>query len=771
MRNDAWMQRLARHSRSIGIALFAASITGMSGAGAAGESGSVADAGTTGAYAAAALVGAAGTSAAGRTPAEFGVSHSGAATYRIPLWTPPGVGEVGLDLALVYASRGGSGSVGVGWSIAGLSTIARCNRTWAQDGAAAGVTNTLADRYCLDGQQLKLVSGTHGMAGAVYATEVETFSRIVANGAAGNGPASFTVTTKNGLVYEYGGTADSRAYAGASTTIRAWSLSRVRDRAGVGTGNAITLTYANEAQYGAYTNGTHRIASIAYPTTATGAGPFYRVDFAYSARPASDVPTGYLAGNRVRDPYQLDRITVQAIGTATPIKSYALGYETAPVSGRLRLASVQECAATTCLQPTTISYQNGASGWQPMVDTGVAVSTTKAPVPLELNGDGVTDLLYPVAAGTGKLSWRILLGTPAGFAAPLDTGLVTTNAHAIIPGAFAGNGRTQFLLVQNGYWHVAGYTNAGFTVANTGLVPAGEYGAADFDGDGLADLVAQTGGFTPTINVRRNVGVPSSTALAVQFATTAQSVWTIPSLRQATPWDNLRVADLNGDGRADIVALTFNNSDRNPKFFATPLLSNGFGNAFTVGTEKLLWQESMVTMADWNADGCSDILQVRSVFVSNCAGAFVELATGATAATGNTLYTALPADWNGDGRADLLYIDAATRTVVRRAFDRRRRGRTRQHGNQRTHLHRLVRPGRRRRRTHRSGLPRRQQRQSLALPAARGSSCTARPGYIVQRRLRRAPGPGLRFDRAQQLRTPRTMPPFRRPISRARFTW
>ncbi|MBK7902053.1 MAG: hypothetical protein IPJ97_03195 [Proteobacteria bacterium] len=90
-------------------------------------------------------------------------------------------------------------------------------------------------------------------------------------------------------------------------------------------------------------------------------------------------------------------------------------------------------------------------------------------------------------------------------------------------------------------------------------------------------------------------------------------------------------------------------------------MSNGFGNAFTVGTEKLLVQESMVTMADWNADGCSDILQVQRVFVSNCAGAFVELATFATAATGNTLYTALPADWNGDGRADLLYIDAATR--------------------------------------------------------------------------------------------------------------
>ncbi len=318
MWNDAGMRWLARHARSIGIALFAASITGMSGAGAAGEPGSLASDGTNGPYSPDALAGVSPSTAAGRTPAEFGVSHSGAATYRIPLWMPPGVGQVGLDLALVYASRGGSSLIGTGWSITGLSTITRCNRTWAQDGDAAGVTNTLADRYCLDGQQLKLVSGTHGGAGAVYATEVETFSRIVANGVAGNGPASFTVTTKNGLVYEYGGTANSRIHAGASTTIRAWALSRVRDRAGVGTGNAITLTYVNDAQYGAYTNGSHRIASITYPTTATGAGPFYRVEFAYSVRPASDVPTGYLAGNRVRDPYQLDRITVLAVGTSTP---------------------------------------------------------------------------------------------------------------------------------------------------------------------------------------------------------------------------------------------------------------------------------------------------------------------------------------------------------------------------------------------------------------------------------------------------------------------
>jgi RHS repeat-associated protein len=600
--------------------------------------------------------------AAGRTPGSFGVSQSGAATYRIPLWMPPGVGAVELEMALLYNSRAGNGLLGQGWSLSGLSAISRCNKTWAQDGHAAGVSNTLADRICLDGQQLKLVSGSYGMAGSVYATEIETFSRIVATGTLGNGPASFTLTTKNGLIYEYGTTTDSRLFAGSSGTVRTWALARIRDRAGAGTGNSIGLTYANDAHADAYSNGTHRIASISYPTTATGQGPFYTVSFGYSARPASDVPSGYLAGHVVREPNRLDSVTVHAVGSSTPIKSYYLGYAQGPASGRLRLDSVQECAPSSCLRPTTIAYQDGARGWMASVsDTTVASYGSSSPVPLDLNGDGLTDILYPVSLGNGNLGWRILLATGTGYAAPLDTTLITDIYAKIIPGQFVGNGRNQFLIPQGGYWYVAGIGTTGFNFSNTGRIVGGEYGAADFDGDGLADLMSRSGGLTSaSIAVRRNTTTPS-TAIATQFAATSQTIWTVPSPRQSMPFDNLRVADLNGDGRADIIALSFTTSTRNPKFFATPLLSNGFEAPFTVGTERLLWQESMVTMGDWNADGCSDVIQVRSVFVSDCAGSLLEIATGSTPATGSSLYTAMPADWNGDGRTDLLYIDAASK--------------------------------------------------------------------------------------------------------------
>ena len=45
----------------------------------------------------------------------------------------------------------------------------------------------------------------------------------------------------------------------------------------------------NDATAAAYGNGSYRIASISYPVTATGAGPFYHVSFQYSARPVAGI--------------------------------------------------------------------------------------------------------------------------------------------------------------------------------------------------------------------------------------------------------------------------------------------------------------------------------------------------------------------------------------------------------------------------------------------------------------------------------------------------
>lgn len=287
---------------------------------------------------------------AGRTPTIFVVSNSGAATYRIPIWTPPGVGDVQLDLGVVYNSRSGNGVLGVGWSISGLSAITRCNKTWAQDGAPQGVLLTLNDRFCLDGQQLKLVSGTYGQAGSVYATEIEGFSKIEAVSTSGNGPASFKVTTKNGLIYEYGLTPDAQIKPGGGTTIQTWAVSQIHDRPlANGTSNKITFTYTNDT-----TNNTYRVASIAYPTTASGQGPFYEVLFTYATRPTNDIPSSYSAGFISREPNRLTTITIRNYASPTYTKSYTIAYGSGAATNRSRITSVQECTALGNCLPTVI---------------------------------------------------------------------------------------------------------------------------------------------------------------------------------------------------------------------------------------------------------------------------------------------------------------------------------------------------------------------------------------------------------------------------------
>jgi hypothetical protein len=98
--------------------------------------------------------------AIGRTPGTYAVSQTGAATYTIPLWVTPGALGIQPNLAITYNSQSGDGLLGPGFSLSGLSAISRCAKTWAQDGAPGAITLTASDRFCLDGNRLRSVSGT-----------------------------------------------------------------------------------------------------------------------------------------------------------------------------------------------------------------------------------------------------------------------------------------------------------------------------------------------------------------------------------------------------------------------------------------------------------------------------------------------------------------------------------------------------------------------------------------------------------------------------------
>jgi hypothetical protein len=287
-------------------------------------------------------------SAAGRTAGEASVTATGTARYVIPLSLPPGTNGLAPALAVAYDSRGGHGLLGAGFRLEGFSMIQRCGSTLAQDGRLAAVALDAADRFCLDGQRLRLAAGTYGQPGSEYRTEVETFARVTANGAAGAGPASFRVERRDGLVYEYGTTDDSRIESLGSTTPRAWAVSRILDRAG----NFIEFRYTEDSAGGAY-----RPARIDYSgNTLTGALPYYSVRFIYEARPADDQPFGFVAGGPVREAQRLDRIDVVHVATLAsgsvvlPLHPGCAADQSKRVGGR-QAAPAHSCRRTRRLRP------------------------------------------------------------------------------------------------------------------------------------------------------------------------------------------------------------------------------------------------------------------------------------------------------------------------------------------------------------------------------------------------------------------------------------
>jgi hypothetical protein len=156
---------------------------------------------------------------------QWNVTNTGAFTYTIPLQVPPGTRHLVPHLALTYSSLAGDGYLGLGWSLSGLSAIARCPATWDQDNTPGGVTYTASDKFCLDGKRLIVTGGNYGAANSTYELEITNYESITASGTLGNGPATFDVYLRDGTHYQYGGTSNSQVQVGSGNhTVRIWAL-------------------------------------------------------------------------------------------------------------------------------------------------------------------------------------------------------------------------------------------------------------------------------------------------------------------------------------------------------------------------------------------------------------------------------------------------------------------------------------------------------------------------------------------------------------------
>lgn len=579
----------------------------------------------------------------GRTAGSFDVSGGGGATYTIPIWTPPGPNGVTPSIAVTYNSQAGNGLGGVGWNLAAVSAIERCDRTAHQDGNAAGIGLTLNDRFCIGGNRLRLQSGTYGGANSVYYTELADYSRVTAYGTAGNGPQYFIVEAKSGLKYEYGNTTSSRVLLG-STALR-WMLNKVYDRSG----NNYIVTYNNATGFAVPD-------VISWTPTTLGGGTYrYQAKFNYiNTRVDKDSYLGKVAGNDVTNRYRLESIQIKSAGVV--VRKYRFAYDTSSVTSRSRMTSAKECAddaETNCFLPINFTYQAGMAG----VTAGAVAAPAGSSNGIvhgryDLNGDGKDDLVY-----SNGSTYQVAFGTNVGFSSAYNTGISGTTG--ILIDRFLPNGRDAIATSVGGTLYVYRWNDAtssfvGDSMGISKTINISWDTSADYDGDGLADLVTNS---STSLTLRRNTSTGSGAASFAASTTSAASLASYGASARYAYVRNyfgtgLRKADMNGDNRQEIFSVVLINiyngqgQQIGVANYNVPLLGSSSG--FTVPPQP--WNNVLGITAptiNFNNDACTDRLGGATIYVSACNGA-----AESTVATPATPLQVL--DWDGDGKTDIL---------------------------------------------------------------------------------------------------------------------
>ncbi|PJZ65430.1 hypothetical protein CH371_13645 [Leptospira wolffii] len=214
-----------------------------------------------------------------QTMPSVSVDSLGHTSAYFPIELPPA--KFPPSLSLVYSSAGGNGLLGVGWDLNGLDSIER--------DPGFGVEFDGKDSFLSSlGGQLLDISGNR----TFYHTRRESFIRFVPQGLCGDGPCSWSATTKDGVVYTFGGTSDSRTEAiGKNGAVFSWSVNEVRDPFG----NGYTVQYTQDSG-----NGKNYPSRILYADRI--------ITFQYESRP--DVFPNYSQGTLVKVTKRLSGITI-----------------------------------------------------------------------------------------------------------------------------------------------------------------------------------------------------------------------------------------------------------------------------------------------------------------------------------------------------------------------------------------------------------------------------------------------------------------------------
>ncbi|HEY3359570.1 MAG TPA: FG-GAP-like repeat-containing protein [Polyangia bacterium] len=562
---------------------------------------------------------------AGMNMAGGVLGHMGGFGEQIPIEAPPFF-QLKPELGLVYSSGGADGAAGVGWSVAGVGVI---ERVGARRGAPAFAG--WQDTFLLDGQEL-VACPTAGpsascAAGGTHATKIESYVKIARDATADK----WYVWTATGVKKTY-----AAVLATGSGTFR-YGLVEVRDVSG----NAVTYNWWCEA------------GADCYPDTVT-----YSHTVIKFLRKARTIPAKFAMGVGIGTTnYLIEKVRVEVDGAL--VREYRLTTEVSPGTGRDRVKTVTLAGSdgTSTLAPATYSYSGaapsyaGAVGGPAMYVAGTNDDWAKADIGRvgygDFNGDGKLDIarLNPSGAMT------IALANGDGAFASALTGPVRTTA--------------------SGYWDL---------LRDTARVLYG-----DFNGDGKTDIAFVEGAVGSCANMSIYLANGNGTFLGPYagpnrcLSGTPDSGYADNYCRATNDLRRLRVADVNGDGNDDLIAIEGIGTTAAMSVY----LSNGNGTfaAAKAGPSRAIGgtcdtaavDMGRIKLGDFNGDGSIDIAAVEgwgstaamSIYLSNRDGTFAAAVAGPSWTVTANVATALvdigrvqPADVNGDGKTDLLAFGA-----------------------------------------------------------------------------------------------------------------
>lgn len=587
---------------------------------------------------------------------------SGESTYTIPLDTPASRGDVEPHLSLAYGSRSGSGLLGVGWSLSGLSEIRRCAKTIASDGVTDGIGYSSLDDFCIDGKRLQAVHAT--LQAIEYRTELDSFAKIELNLPGSDQSGTFRVYEKNGLVEDYVGLSEAMvtittppetgvsASSGSGSfntpVTGVWVLKTVTDRSG----NTATYDYDVES------TGEYTLRTIQYAgSTVTGDSPQREVDFHYATRP--DPSFAWEAGVKTPMTKRLSSVDMRApdpnSGKTEIVWTYDFDYAVSAITRRSLLASVHQCdAQNVCKWGKTFSWTDSTSGFTPTdlpsdgtnfalysSDTLAYPAGTQEILVFDADGDGIQDILYE---------------EPGEFPSYV---LRTSNG----PGAPLANA-----------WGVGNAIGSG---VNQPFVPVAAIRAIDVDGDGKFEL------YVPKYAVvdhcysygyqlfRWNTGThtldavgPLNVMLTAASGGGAGPGCDVFGFYPGTTLPDAAWVDLDGDGLPDRVDGAGGTSGATQSYFAHMNAGGGqFGPPIAlldIGYSAL--SPGGLLAVDVQGDGRGDVIQAGASGLGGM-GIFPGGGPQALALAGLELGVPLEdspsfssfADLNGDGVEDVVY--------------------------------------------------------------------------------------------------------------------